>query len=62
MIPPLAKMIPRASEDAQMIVVTHSHALADFLEVEGAATRVSLTKEGGETVLSERGSGPSSWL
>jgi len=62
LIPPLAKMILRASEDSQMIVVTHSHALADILEVEGAATRVSLEKRRGETVLSSRTSGAASWV
>jgi len=52
LIPPLAQMILRASEDAQMIVVTHSHQLADILEIEGAATRISLEKRRGETTLS----------
>jgi len=61
LISPLAKMILRASEDTQMIVVTHSHQLADILEVEGAATRVSLEKRQGETVLSSRTSGDTSW-
>jgi len=62
LIGPLAKMILRASEDAQMIVVTHSHALADILEVEGAATRVSLEKRRGETVLTSRASGAAAWV
>ena len=61
LISPLAKMILRASEDTQMIVVTHSHVLADILEVEGAATRVSLEKRRGETTLSSRGSGAAVW-
>lgn len=55
LIAPLAKMILRAAEDTQMIVVTHSRALADILEVEGAATRVSLEKRGGETVIAKAG-------
>jgi len=59
---PLAKMILRAAEDSQMIVVTHSPMLADILEVEGAATRVSLEKRRGETTLSARGSGASAWV
>lgn len=62
LIGPLAKMILRASEDAQMIVVTHSHALADILEVEGAATRISLEKRRGETVLTSRASGAAAWV
>jgi len=62
LIPPLAQMILRASEDAQMIVVTHSHQLADILEVEGAATRISLEKKRGETTLSSRSSGTGNWV
>ncbi len=62
LIPPLGQMILRASEDAQMIVVTHSHQLADILEVEGAATRISLEKRRGETVLSSSSSGATRWV
>ncbi len=61
LIAPLAKMILRASEDTQMIIVTHSQRLADILEVEGAATRVNLEKRRGETVLSSRSSGDARW-
>jgi predicted ATPase len=61
LIGPLAKMILRTAEDTQMIVVTHSSALADRLEVEGAATRIGLEKRGGETVISARGSGAGAW-
>lgn len=58
---PLARMILRTAEDTQMIVVTHSRALADMLEVEGAATRIGLEKRGGETVISAAGSGAGAW-
>ena len=62
LIGPLARMILRASEDAQMLVVTHSPQLADILEVEGAATRVTLDKRDGETVLSSNRPDAKAWI
>lgn len=50
LIAPLAAMIIKASQKAQIVVVTHSMQLADILERQGTARRIALGKENGETV------------
>mgnify|MGYP000577877661 CR=1 FL=1 len=48
----VGRRLSKLAQSAQVLVVTHSPQLADILEVEGAATRVTLDKRDGETVLS----------
>lgn len=50
LLPALAARIRDASEESQLIVVTHSSALADEL----GGLRVELTKSAGETVVADR--------
>jgi predicted ATPase len=40
-----------AAQSSQILVVSHSAALAEALDVEGAATRLELEKELGETLV-----------
>ncbi|MEM7742402.1 MAG: AAA family ATPase [Pseudomonadota bacterium] len=53
MIVPLAHLIGHAAPRAQMLVVTHSAALAETLDLDYAAHVVRLTKDRGETVLED---------
>jgi predicted ATPase len=60
LIPPLARLIARASEETQIVVVSHSRALVDAL-VDGSGTesstasRIELAKELGQTAVSGQG-------
>jgi predicted ATPase len=49
LLSPLARLIARAAERTQMIVVTHAEALVRALEAETGAERIMLEKELGET-------------
>ena len=49
MIDPLARLIGRAAQDSQILVVTHSERLARILDVEAGAKMIHLEKRGGET-------------
>lgn len=51
LIAPLADLIAAAAQRSQILVVTHSEALAEQLDVEHAALRIRLLKEAGETRL-----------
>jgi len=53
LIEPLAAMILHASARTQLVVVTHSSALADILEARGDTTRIALEKHRGATVVAE---------
>ncbi|HEX4739166.1 MAG TPA: AAA family ATPase [Allosphingosinicella sp.] len=59
LLPPLARLMARAARTSQILVVSHSAALAEALDVEGAATRLELSKELGETVV--EGGEPPRW-
>jgi predicted ATPase len=50
LLPPLARLIARASEDSQIIVVSHAAGLVSALHHAGAR-QIVLTKELGETVM-----------
>lgn len=50
LIPPLARLIAGAARETQIIVVTHSAALARELAGDGAAKEITLTKTLGETI------------
>jgi predicted ATPase len=52
LLAPLARLIVRASAQAQMIVVTHAQPLVDALQQEGAK-RFVLTKQLGETLIED---------
>lgn len=55
LIPPLARLIVRASTTSQMIVVTHSPSLIELLASTAACRTIELSKEFGEThVLGRR--------
>lgn len=51
LVAPLADLIGAASARTQVLVVTHSTALADRLEVEHAARRIAIRKQRGETQI-----------
>ena len=51
LIEPLAAMILHASLRTQIVVVTHSSALADLLEAQGRTTRIALEKYRGATAV-----------
>ncbi len=53
LIEPLAHLIGKAAEDAQIMVVTHSARLAEILDLDYAARVVHLVKDRGETVLDD---------
>lgn len=51
LIDALADLIGRAAHRSQILVVTHSDALADQLSVEHGAIRLRLRKDRGETIV-----------
>jgi predicted ATPase len=51
LLPPLARLIARASERAQVIVVSHAATLLSELEVTAKVQRIVLEKEFGETLV-----------
>jgi len=51
LLPPLARLMARAARASQILVVSRSAALAEALDIEGAATRLELAKELGETIV-----------
>ncbi|MEM0988851.1 MAG: AAA family ATPase [Pseudomonadota bacterium] len=53
MIAPLARLIGAASARSQILVVTHSAALAEALDLDYAASVVRLGKDRGETVVED---------
>jgi len=53
LLPALARLIAKASERAQLVVVSHAVSLVDALQAAGAS-QIVLTKELGETVVSDR--------
>lgn len=61
LLPPLARLIARAAERTQLVVVTHSSALVDRLTEAGQATlrdglrEIALTKDLGETRIEGQG-------
>lgn len=55
LLEPLAKLIVRASRDSQVLVTTHSEALAGHIERLSGATPVRLSKVRGETCIAGRG-------
>ncbi len=59
LLPPLARLIARASEKSQIIVVSHAAALLSALGAATDARPIVLTKEFGETAV--EGSGKPSW-
>lgn len=58
LLPPLARLMVKAAERCQLIVVSHARTLVDALAREGS-TLVSLEKQLGETVI--RGTEPPDW-
>jgi predicted ATPase len=54
LIDPLARLVVDASRDSQIVLVTHSDALAAAL-TDAGAEHVHLEKSGGETVVSDLG-------
>jgi predicted ATPase len=60
LIAPLARLVARAAERSQVIVVSHSTALVAALEGEGGVARITLRKEFGET-LAEASREPEPW-
>ncbi len=58
LVAPLARLVARAAERAQVLVVTHSPALADALEELPEARAHHLVKELGETRIAGAGPGP----
>jgi predicted ATPase len=50
LLPSLARLIAKASQHSQVIVVSHAAVLVAALQ-EGGARRIELTKELGETVI-----------
>jgi predicted ATPase len=62
LIPPLARLIVRASRETQLVVVSHSRALVEALSAESEdASRIELVKELGRTAVDGQGllDGPS---
>ena len=53
LLPPLARLIVKASKESQILVVTHARSLADALTVEGDCRELSLRKELGETLVDQ---------
>ena len=53
LIPALARLIKRAAENSQVIVVSHNQALANELEADDICVPIRLEKESGETVLKD---------
>jgi predicted ATPase len=53
LLPPLARLIAKASERAQIVVVSHAAALVTALKASGACEAV-LSKELGETVIADQ--------
>lgn len=51
LLPALARLIIRASQDSQIVVVSHSTRLVAALEREGGGITMTLEKDHGETVL-----------
>ena len=51
LLEPLARLIAKASERSQIIVVSHAHLLVDALAMEEESAVYELTKELGETVV-----------
>ncbi|WP_341484305.1 AAA family ATPase [Chelativorans petroleitrophicus] len=51
LIAPLGRLIGRAAEQSQLIVITHSQALAEALAADRDAISFTLAKELGETVV-----------
>jgi predicted ATPase len=58
LVAPLGRLIAKASEQSQLIVVTHAAALVDLLRDAGG-TVYELVKETGETVV--RDVAPQTW-
>jgi predicted ATPase len=59
LLAPLARLIGRAAERSQLVVVSHAPALVDALAAQPACRHLSLCKELGETVLP--GAQPPAW-
>ncbi|HEX5182951.1 MAG TPA: AAA family ATPase [Allosphingosinicella sp.] len=59
LLPPLARLMAHAARSSQILVVSHASALAEALDVEGAATRLVLAKMLGETEV--EGAGDPCW-
>jgi predicted ATPase len=59
-LPPLARLIARASQRSQIIVVSHAAGLVSALQ-EAGARRIELTKELGETVIPDQDRLPWHW-
>lgn len=51
LLPALARLIIRASQDSQIVVVSHSTRLVAALEREGGGITMTMEKDHGETVL-----------
>lgn len=62
LLKPLARLIARASESAQIIVVSHAHTLVDELVDGQGAALVALNKKLGETVAENAEAPAWSWL
>jgi predicted ATPase len=56
---PLARMIARAAERCQLIVVTHSDMLANAISEQSACKRIALEKAFGETLVADNE--PTAW-
>jgi predicted ATPase len=61
LLAPLARLIAAAATGAQVLVVTHSQALAAALGREGRARSLTLTKDLGETVVDQDETPPWTW-
>jgi predicted ATPase len=59
LLAPLARLIGRAAEQSQLVVVSHAPVLVDALAAQPACRQLSLRKELGETVLP--GTEPPAW-
>lgn len=59
LLAPLARLLRKAAERCQIIVVSHATALVDALAVDPESRLVELEKELGETIIVREGLGPS---
>jgi len=61
LLPALARLIVRAAERSQVLVVSHAPALVDALSERQACHRVTLSKSFGETIVDGESEPPWSW-
>lgn len=61
LLAPLARLMLKAAERCQIVVVSHARPLVDALTLDAATTLVALEKQLGETTVQGRGSAAPNW-